>query len=470
MDGTLSPVSLRLQMIVSISLVLVASLAIGAVVTYWHAIEKVETEMRAAIEVGERTARRAVDALNGSAAPLRELRLIVSGFDGNRHLRAALVDPTGKTTEVSDLTPPAEPAPGWFVSLLSRPPSVITVHLPTTLAGHGALRIETDARNEIGEAWEDFTLKLMLMAMFCALVLALVYFMLGRVLHPLAGLSAAFQEVGSGAHSPKVAEDGPSELATIYRGFNQMVERLVGMELQNRRLNDQLMTVQEEERADVARDLHDEIGPFLFAVDVDATTIHKYSETAGHGEISHRANAVREAVAHMQKHLRSILGRLRPATLVDLGLTPAVDHLVAFWKGRHAEITFDVDVPDETYGERIEAVSYRIVQESLSNAVRHGQPKRIGIRVEKTGDHMLRVSISDDGGGLKSVGQNRLGLVGMRERVTALGGELVVQDRADGRGVIVHALLPLADELELPRAAPHASSGDTSGDLGATLS
>lgn len=458
--------SLRLQMIVSISLVLVASLAIGAVLTYWHATSKVETEMRAAIEVGERTARRAVDALSGSAAPMRELHLIVSGFDGNRHLRASLVDSAGHPSKTSELTLPADPAPGWFVSLLSRPPSAITVHLPAALAGHGALRIETDAQNEIGEAWEDFTLKLMLMTMFCGLVLLLVYVLLGRVLSPLTGLSQAFAEVGNGRYAQKVAEDGPSELAAIYRGFNYMVERLVGMEVQNRRLNDQLMTVQEEERADIARDLHDEIGPFLFAVDVDATTIHRHSETAGHGEISRRAGAVREAVAHMQKHLRSILGRLRPATLVDLGLAHAVDHLVAFWKGRHDEIAFDVDVPGDSYGERIEAVSYRIIQESLSNAIRHGQPKRIGIRVEETGERMLRVSVSDDGGGLKSVGQNRLGLVGMRERVAALGGELVVQDRPDGRGVIVHALLPLGSDAGLAKRQPL----DASRGQGAVLS
>jgi len=453
------PLSLRLQMLASISLVLVASLAVGAVLTYLHAIGKVETEMRAAIAAGERTARRAVDALPGSAAPHRELRLIVSGFDGNRHLRAAVVDDAGRTIDASEVSRPNEPAPAWIRWLLTRPPLAATIALPPTLPGQSTIRIETDDHNELSEVWEDLTLKLMLMALFCGLVLALVYLTLGRVLAPLTGLSAAFGRVGSGFYGSQVAEHGPSELATIYRGFNQMVERLSEMELQNQRLSDQLLTVQEEERADIARDLHDEIGPFLFAVDVDATTIRRMAETRSNRQELERAEAIRESVAHMQKHLRSVLGRLKPASLVDLGLNHAVDHLVAFWKGRHRTVAFDVSVPAESYGERLDGVSYRIIQESLSNAIRHGRPSHIGIRVEETSDGFLRVGISDDGGGLKSLRQSGFGLVGMRERVAALGGRIAVEDRPEG-GVMVRAELPLGANTGSNALAPSGATGE----------
>lgn len=453
-----NPLSLRLQMLASISLVLVASLSVGAVLTYLHAISKVETEMRAAIVAGESSALRAVDALSGSVAPHRELRLIVSGFDGNRHLRATVVDHAGRVFDASEVSRPSEPAPEWIRWLLTRPALTATIPLPDSLRDQAAIRIETDDHNEIGEVWEDLTLKLMLMTLFCGLVLVLVYLTLGRVLAPLRGLSDAFGRVGAGLYGSKVAEDGPSELATIYRGFNRMVEKLSEMELQNQRLSDQLLTVQEEERADIARDLHDEIGPFLFAVDVDATTIHRSAEQRGQRQELERADAIRESVAHMQKHLRSILGRLKPASLVDLGLSHAVDHLVGFWRGRNRSITFDVSIPADSYGVRLDAVCYRIVQESLSNAIRHGRPTRIGIRAEETDDGWLNLSVSDDGGGLKSFGQNGFGLVGMRERVAALGGQVHVEDRPGGGGVIVHAELPLRDDKAIDLAGKAAAA------------
>jgi two-component system sensor histidine kinase UhpB len=240
-----------------------------------------------------------------------------------------------------------------------------------------------------------------------------------------------------------VAERGPLELVHLYQGFNKMVEQLQRTEQQNKRLQEQLTTVQDEERADLARNLHDEIGPLLFAADVDAVAIAQLAQKGEHGHIPERVGIIREAIGQMQRHVRDILGRLRPAVLLDVGLAHAIDNLVSFWRAHRPSLNFRVDVPDDSLGELLDGTVYRIVQESLSNAVRHGNPATIEIAVKANADGSVGIRIVDDGGGLKSNGRpGGIGIIGMQERVATLGGDLEVKNRTDGRGVVVTARIP----------------------------
>ncbi|MES1179647.1 MAG: histidine kinase, partial [Hyphomicrobium sp.] len=248
---------------------------------------------------------------------------------------------------------------------------------------------------------------------------------------------------GEGDYTAHVAETGPDDLKHIYRAFNRMAEQLRAAEHQNQRLNEQLSTVQEEERSEIARDLHDEIGPFLFAADVDAQAIPLLVSREASGEIVDRSKAIRQSVKHMQLHLRGILGRLRPALLIDQGLTHAVENLVAFWKARQPKIAFHTDIEDERFPEGIERVAFRILQEGTSNAVRHGRPSAIGLAARRTENGMLRVVVSDDGCGITAKGAGGFGLAGMKERVASLDGRLTIADREEGKGVMLIVEIPL---------------------------
>ena len=204
------------------------------------------------------------------------------------------------------------------------------------------------------------------------------------------------------------------------------------------------MTLQEEERADLARDLHDEVGPFLFAVNVDATTIPRLAETGRHAEIQERVRSIRNSVGHIQKHVKAILGRLRPVGLVEFGLRQAMESLASFWRSRHADIaiTVDVAVDGDSFGEVLDETIYQIVQESLSNAVRHGRPTEIAVVIAEDRSGDICVTISDNGVGLEKPSRNSgFGLIGMAERVAAVHGTVSVANRAGSSGVIVAARL-----------------------------
>ncbi len=434
--------SLRSRLLVSILLTLLLSLTAGGAFTYWHAVAKIETEMNAAIGVGSRIAHNAVDDWEEATDPARRLALLVADFEGDRHLRATLVAPDGKVVRSSQVARAENPAPAWLVGLLAAPPKMVAVDLPTVFDRFGTVVLQTDPRNEVAEVWSDVWLTLSVLTIFCALVLTFIYWTLATTIRPLHNLTAAFARVGDGDYRERLNERGPLELVRLSQSFNQMVERLARSEAQNKRLQKQLTTVQDEERADLARDLHDEIGPLLFAADVDAVAIEQLAKVGEYDDIPHRVGIIREAIGRMQRHVREILGRLRSAMLLDVGLAHAIDNLVAFWRAHRPKLIVRVDVPEESFGELIDATIYRVVQESLSNAVRHGSPTTISIEVESNADQSIDIRVTDDGCGLKDSSGGGFGIVGMQERVATLGGHLEVANRSDGPGVVVSARLP----------------------------
>jgi two-component system, NarL family, sensor histidine kinase UhpB len=441
-----TPISLRLRLIISIALVLIVILLPGSVIVYWHALHEVDVEMRAAVAVGENTVHNAVDDAEEADGPLlRHLELLVADFDGNRHLRASLVGRNGQVLYQSSPKLPSDPAPAWFYTLLAAQPIKADLDLPYPFTHVGAIVLETDSHNEISEVWGDATLTLAILVIFCGLNAVLVYWVTGRALRPLDAVSEGFNGLGAGNYALRVEERGPRELALLCRGFNQMAEQLAQAEDRKHRLEHQLAAVQEEERSELARDLHDEIGPLLFAVGVDLSVV-QYDEAVRDTAIAPRIESIRESIARMYKDVKAILGRLRPATLVDLGLLQAAENLVSFWQPRYPKVEFHLQVPVERFGMPTDDAIYHLILESFSNALRHGQPSRIDVSVTTVEEYIL-VSIKDNGTGLKPQrNAPGFGLIGMQERVQSLGGTLTVQNCATGGGVVVSARIPLPAE------------------------
>jgi len=436
---------LRLRLIALIGMVLLASLAGGSVLVCWHAASSVRTELAAALDVGVNTVRNGFDEIARSDDQAGELRHLVSTFNGNRHVRAILLDAQDRPVATSELSGPTQPVPKWFRRLIGGVPSAVRLAVPASIAGGSAIVLHADPVNEIGEVWSASRDALSVLAGFALLSAVLICAVIGRTLRPLETLAVAFDQVGSGDYHGRVPERGPPELARLAGGFNYMTQRLSAVATQNRRLNERLLTLQAEERADLARDLHDEIGPLLFAVDMTAATIERLADGDRPAEIRTHVRAIHDAVGRMQRHVRSILGRLRP---IGGGLKIAIDRLEAFWRARRPDIAFvvDVAVEEDRIGDDLKETIYRVVQEGMSNALRHGRPSRVTIVVAHAGDE-IRVEVTDDGIGMPTDGMNargrvQLGLVGMRERVMATAGSLAIQPGRGGTGLALVARLP----------------------------
>jgi two-component system sensor histidine kinase UhpB len=440
--------SLSATLIRNISIVLVASLVLSALLTYWQAATKVETEVGAALSIAEKTVRKVVQEIAHDDDPRLQLVRLIRLFDGNRHVKATFIEPEPVGARISSFVAPADELPEWFYNLIARTPEVVRIALPDGLASYGTIELQADQRGEVGEVWEDFVRRLAILSVFFLLVSTLIYVTVQSALAPLPALSDAFERLGGGDYSARVTESGPTELAKLCSGFNEMASRLGQMERRNQQLNEQLATVQEEERADLARDLHDEVSPFLFSVDVDASSIRQMTDAVPvePDTIAARADAIRDAVAHMKKHVKSILGRLRPTVHLELGLANAIETLIASWQLRNPDVSFNVNVTDRSCGQKLDAVIHGIVREAVSNAFKHASPTQIDVSVTRDDADDVRVIVRDDGGGLKPASlASGFGLIAMRERVAALGGTVEINNRDDPPGVAVDVRLPIRE-------------------------
>jgi two-component system sensor histidine kinase UhpB len=419
--------SLRARVVALIGTVLLVSMLMGTFVAGYQARETLSAELNAALGGARQTVDGAFEDLPKSDHAARDLRQLVATFDGARHVQAGLVTTGGRPAWVSRPQAVGRRAPSWFRSLLGPTPRPVMIDIPLIGSGFRAIVLTPIPEPDVAAAWREFIGVVLVLSGSASVGLILVYLVIGAAFRPLRVLATQFGQISTGNYSGRVSETGPSELLGLQRGFNHMASELAGTTERNRLLTDQLLTIQDEERADIARDLHDEIGPHLFAVNMDAEMIAQLNESGRHGAIPAQVRAIQSAVGHVQRQVRDLLGRLRPTRVTELGLNAAIYDLVRFWALRRPDIAFHVTaLDDETcVSESTKDVIYRIVQEAANNAVRHGNPKIIRIAIAADERHALNVSICDDGArGQAQPTAGGLGLIGMRERVVAAGGSL----------------------------------------------
>lgn len=212
---------------------------------------------------------------------------------------------------------------------------------------------------------------------------------------------------------------------------------------ENRRLSLSHVRVQEAERKQLARELHDELGQHLNAIKLEAVSIRNWSE-GRLSDTNQAAYGIIQTTDHVQGIVRDMLQRLRPVGLDELGLSAALEHLVQHWRARHRAMRVLLTMSGDVDGmsERENITLYRMVQEGLTNAAQHARASEVRIALTRDVD-ALTLSIHDNGVGAQAwFGRGGFGLVGMRERVQALGGSLDVATHA-GAGFSIQAAIPL---------------------------
>jgi two-component system, NarL family, sensor histidine kinase UhpB len=454
--------SLRFRLITLVALALTVSLAVGGAIACFNATRSVRTEMLSALQVGRQSVDNAIKTLQGARDPQRHLDDLVAAFEGNRHLRVSVTGgATAAALPVSDRSPFGG-VPSWFAWVIGVAPVAEGVPVVVDGRSFGTIVIETDPHNEILEVWNQFSESVVTLGLFCGSTVLLIYLLMGHALRPLERLGAALEQVGERDYGARIGGALAPELARLRDCFYRMAARLAAADRDNQRLNEHLLTVQEQERSDIARDLHDEVSPFLFAINIDTANMARALAEGRARDVPGGIQSITEAVRHMQRHVRSMLGRLRPVGLDGIGLPDAVDNLIAFWRRRRPEIDYRVSVGAECapLAPVIQTAICRIVQESISNALRHGHPALIAVTIGRRYDpermhDEATVQIVDDGHGMEDAGAVGYGLLGMSERVRALGGRLALSNRPGG-GLAVTAVLP-CPSLQATQAALEAA-------------
>ncbi|MBP0614664.1 sensor histidine kinase [Jiella mangrovi] len=439
--------SLKARLALTLTVAFVAIVIIGAVLTFFQARENIHTELQAARSVAANRVAQLVAELPASRDVRGKLAGFVRTFNGDRRVKILLIDSLGVIRDQSVMAKDFGALPDWFVKLLSPDPSTTVMPLTAASEPITSAAILVDPRNELAAAWLDLLTSLSLLVLFLAIAFGAVWIVADRALRPLTAIQDAFARIGGGDYSAKVVPRGPPEIRELAGGLNTMTDRLEAISSRNRRLSDRLLHLEDEERAGLARDLHDDIGPLLFAIDVDASGIRRMAQTSPPGAIVERAGAIVAAAHAARKELKRILGNLRPGATSGLGLKGAIEEMVADLQSRHGGVDFDLDLCDGDFGATVETLVYRAVREAVTNALRHGEPGAIAIMVEDRAGQ-LAFEVTDDGGGLADAEPGTgFGLVGMRERVEAAGGVMRIEEIGRPRGVKVSGSVPLAGRM-----------------------
>jgi signal transduction histidine kinase len=209
---------------------------------------------------------------------------------------------------------------------------------------------------------------------------------------------------------------------------------------------DRLVRAQEEERGRIARDLHDGIGQTLTAL----TLTLDAAATGGPADTASAVERSRELAGEALADTRLAAERIRPPRFAERGLASALRAMTST-PGGLVDVVIGPGADIRLQGEA-ELESFRIAQEAVRNAMEHASAGRIGVALTRT-PSTLRLEVADDGGGFdrSAIDPRRMGIVGMRERAAAIGGDLEV-DSAMGKGTRIRLTIP-ASLLDLDRAA-----------------
>lgn len=212
---------------------------------------------------------------------------------------------------------------------------------------------------------------------------------------------------------------------------------------ENQRLLSHALELQEEERRNLARELHDELGQYLHAARAEAVALRLIS---GDPMVAGRVAAIEQSLEHIVAATREQIGRLRPPALDELGLSAALESLIERQCAPVAGLQWECRISREldSLPPHVAINLYRIAQECLTNVVKHAGAHRVALETVAVPDGLL-LQVADDGRGFETPPARGYGLPGIRERVEAMRGRLEIMSQS-GRGVRVRVVVPAVKE------------------------
>ncbi len=432
-------ISLKLRLLLTITAIMIIGMIVGGSFILHNAREAVEAEITSSIELAEKLIK---GTMHSGTVTYNDTSSLPASIEHLRHVQIIVEHQYLKHSESDQLL--VENVPAWFVGLVYPSES-----LPTRLIVHGRgsdnVIIAADPADEIQEVWEDVRDLLFLSLSLFIASLLLIYLAIWHGLKPLKKLQSGFEELEKNRLDFHIDEQAVPELAQLHKSFNQMVSVLQKTTREKQDLSRKLITLQEDERSHIARELHDEIGPYLFSIRVDNSNIKQINNYSGDNkyEIDLCLTSIDKTVEQLQLRIRQLLKKLRPMILNDLGLEDALTDLISVFKTTEPRINWQLNyMINMEFSDAINVTTYRIVQECLTNIGRHAKAENATITLstrqldldsdyDKT--HLL-VEVKDDGLGLGENKKTGFGLIGIRERVQALGGKLEITSRIKQNG------------------------------------
>ena len=411
-----------MRLLLPLGTMFVAALLLGAVSLQLFAPGQLVEEN----EPATRTAKAVAEALNGalqvSANPQQTLDAFVKSLGTSEAIRFRRSGANTATHEPLEVRTPLGSVPHWFVDLLSLPE--IGASFPVTIEGKpvGDIVSSPDISADIYEKWIGFLALVTSAIVLMLLTGTIAYFTAGTVVVALEDLGEGLTRMRRGDYERLIAASGPPEIRRSSEEANELARTLRRLSHDNRSLLRKIVSLQDDERRDMARELHDELGPLLFGIRANAVALLD-DTPQDKTKLESSVQAVVVSVEALQQANHRILDRLRPLYIQELGLEKSIATLLRNAKAQAPGLTLTSRIDpglNEVDGLLSQTV-YRVIQEGLTNVLRHANARMARVEASIDGPQVV-VEISDDGGGFPPDQAFGRGLTGMHERVRALSG------------------------------------------------
>jgi two-component system, NarL family, sensor histidine kinase UhpB len=421
-----------------------AALLVGAIFLQLFVPEQLSDENAPAA----RSARVVADALNGalrvSADPQATLDAFARALGTSEAIRfqAAGADPWHPEVVVRT---PIGRVPQWFVNLLAIPE--VGASFPVWIEGKqvGEIIFSPDLSADIFEKWIGFVAITISAVALTLLTGIIAHFNAGAVLRPLRELGEGLTHMRGGNYEQLISVAGPPEIRRSAQEANELARTLGRLSQDNRALLRRIVSLQDDERRDMARELHDELGPLLFGIRAKTVGLLE-AIPHGHVELAASADGILQSVEALQQANRRILDRLRPLYIQELGLEKSIETLLQYAHSQAPglKLVSHIDGRLNAIEGLLSQTVYRVIQECITNVLRHARANSVTVEASMKGGELI-VEVSDDGIGFRQDCVFGRGLTGMQERARALSGTLELV-REGGR-TIVRCRLPIDDDV-----------------------
>lgn len=359
--------------------------------------------------------------------------------------------PSGESSALcSQVEAVGEAPPAWFVKVYS---FVLGEHAPVerplTIRDRAAGSISAIAQPEaaLRLAWQRLSALLGIALAMAGGIAVLAALMIGYSLLPARAITEGLRQLQQGNLAWRLPRFRTGEFDHIASAVNQLAENLATTRAMRQALMRRLFQVQEDERRAIARDLHDEFGQCLTATAALAAIIERRAG-ADNPEIAMDAARIAQVQKRMMLSLRGTLKRLRSQNIEEIGLEASLRQLIIEHNDQaRLGTVFRVEFAGHlgSLPTHVATDVYRIAQECITNAVKHGKPSEVHLRLERIQgvEDVIALTVEDDGAGDASNFERDAGygILGIRERLEPYGGSLTLAQA--GTGVRVAALIPL---------------------------
>ena len=442
--------TLRTRLSLLLALLTVVSLLIGLLFVVHNSRVAVEAELRSASDLTVQLVEASMESLTeleGLEISAEELLAQVEGLGAHRHIRLDVYEGTEPPPPADAPAPRSPDAPAWFTYFVKPPVASFHRTVSVATADNAWFVVHAEPADEITEAWQAARGLLAVLLGFAIGANLIIYFVVNRALRPLNVILQGLDELEHGNYTSGLPEFSVPEFNSVSRQFNRLSAALDQSRARVRRLNRQILEVQEDERRHVARELHDELGQCMSAIRAEAAAIRQ--ATAPENVAVHEgATAIAQTAGQVYDIARNMIHRLHPAALEELGLEAGIRQMVSDWGRRNRDVQMDLQLSDGLDGvpSALAIHVYRVVQECLTNVSRHAGATRVRVSVTRQGQ-TIEAEVSDNGRGFDTeLGGSGFGLLGIRERLAGLGGSVTIDSRP-GHGARVRLTAPEQEEV-----------------------